>query len=129
MTRINVVPVEELHKTHLVAEYRELPRIFKLAKGYAEKHGTDTPKGAPAEYALGSGHVKFFYTRLGYCVERMQQLIAEMIKRGYNPKFTDVSFDIVPEWDMNYKPTEGALAINRARINDRLTAYFERKKA
>jgi len=129
MTRINVVPVEELHQTHLVAEYRELPRIFKLAKVYAEKHGTAVPKGAPAEYALGAGHVKFFYTRLGYCVERMQQLIAEMIKRGYNPKFTDVSFDIVPEWNVNYKPTEDALAINRARINDRLAAYFERKKA
>ena len=30
MTRINCVPVTELHDRHLVAEYRELPRCFAL---------------------------------------------------------------------------------------------------
>ncbi len=29
MTRINVVPVETPTQQHLVAEYRELPRVFK----------------------------------------------------------------------------------------------------
>lgn len=29
MTRINLVPVEELSNQHLVAEYRELPRCIK----------------------------------------------------------------------------------------------------
>lgn len=32
MTRINCVPVEELSGPHLVAEYRELPRVFALAE-------------------------------------------------------------------------------------------------
>lgn len=31
MTRINRIPVEELSRQHLVAEYRELPRVFALA--------------------------------------------------------------------------------------------------
>ena len=35
MTRINCVPVEELHQKHLVAEYRELPRVFRLAEAAA----------------------------------------------------------------------------------------------
>lgn len=31
MTRINCVPVRELGGKHLVAEYRELPRVYALA--------------------------------------------------------------------------------------------------
>lgn len=124
MTRINVVPVAELHYTHLVAEYRELPRVFKLAKVYANKYGAGIPKGAPSEYTLGIGHVKFFYTRLGYCAFRMQELINEMHRRGYTPKFTNVDFDIVPEWNNSYEPTSEALRINRLRIAERLVVYF-----
>lgn len=29
MTRINVIPVSELSDQHLIAEYRELPRVLK----------------------------------------------------------------------------------------------------
>lgn len=35
MTRINVVPVTELTDKHLLAEYRELPRIFGASKKMA----------------------------------------------------------------------------------------------
>jgi hypothetical protein len=31
MTRINVVPVQELTNKHLMAEYRELPRAMRRA--------------------------------------------------------------------------------------------------
>ena len=33
MTRINVIPVEELSDQHLMAEYRELPRAIKSHNG------------------------------------------------------------------------------------------------
>lgn len=56
MTRINCVPVEELTDKHLLAEYRELPRIFNLARAVED---------APTEYVLGTGHMKFFYDKLG----------------------------------------------------------------
>ena len=32
MTRINVVPVQELQREHLVAEYKEIVRVFALAR-------------------------------------------------------------------------------------------------
>lgn len=32
MTRINLIPPSELHYKHLVAEYRELPRVFGLVR-------------------------------------------------------------------------------------------------
>ena len=39
MTRINCIPVEELSTPHLIAEYRELPRVFALAHNAAAAAG------------------------------------------------------------------------------------------
>ena len=54
MTRINLVPPEELCDQHLLAEHRELTRIPNaVAKGKFHL------KGQPTEYKLGEGHVRF----------------------------------------------------------------------
>jgi hypothetical protein len=117
MTRINCVPVEELHQKHLVAEYRELPRVFRLAEAAAKRGGVT----APDTYTLGAGHVKFFYSRLSYCQQRFKQLIAEMIRRGYNPQHTECPAVSVPAgWLQSWSPTEADLLINRQRIADRM---------
>lgn len=120
MTRINCVPVQELHSKHLVAEYRELPRVFKLAADYAVKH-LSPPLDAPTVYTLGKGHVKFFYTRLGYCHLRFLQLVKEMELRGYSPQFRTVQKYRVPlGWNSRWNPTPEALALNRERIKQRM---------
>lgn len=120
MTRINCVPVEELHSKHLVAEYRELPRVFKLAEAYAVKHG-QPPADAPTVYTLGKGHVKFFYTHLGYCQLRFLQLVKEMELRGYSPQFRTVQEYLVPlSWRSEWTPTTEALSLNRERIKQRM---------
>ena len=49
MTRINVVPVEELSDAWLSAEYRELPWVLK---------GNFSIKDVPNSYKIGTGHVK-----------------------------------------------------------------------
>lgn len=116
MTRINCVPVEELHQKHLVAEYRELPRVFKLAEAAAKRGGVT----APDTYTLGAGHVKFFYSRLSYCQQRFKQLVAEMIRRGYSPQHTECPAVSVPAgWLQSWLPTEADLLINRQRIAER----------
>jgi deoxyribonuclease (pyrimidine dimer) len=120
MTRINCVPVEELHQKHLVAEYRELPRVYALAERH---HDTGQSwASVPAAYTLGTGHVKFFYTRLAYIRQRHRQLIAEMFRRGYMP-----SLIVVPSmrhlstpWHQYWTPTPEALRINRQRIKERM---------
>ena len=124
MTRINVVPVEELTTKHLVAEYRENPRVFALAhKAYINR--TKWYNKQPQNYTLGTGHVLFFYNRLKYISTRQKQLVDEMIKRGYNPQFTECLEqqwkDKFPQnyWN-DYVPTEQALEINRQRIKERL---------
>jgi deoxyribonuclease (pyrimidine dimer) len=120
MTRINCVPVAELHPKHLVAEYRELPRVYALAQAHHDRMGSWT--AVPSEYTLGAGHVKFFYTRMAYVRERHGQLIAEMFRRGYNPTLITVPGmrQLPKPYHQYWIPTPEALAINRSRINDRM---------
>lgn len=129
MTRINCVPVEELSGPHLVAEYRELPRVFALA----EKSTKRTKLLQPDTYTLGKGHVLFFYTRLGYLQKRHAALIAEMKNRGYNPSFTGIErkdFPLIPDHYWNdWTPTEEALTINRQRIQERERASLEKQNS
>ena len=117
MTRINCVPTAELSRQHLLAEYRELPRVFALAHN---AHGARRKIAAPEAYTLGAGHVKFFYQRLGYCRRRFHELRAEMVLRGYKPTYDDVPFALVPpDWQQDWTPDATALAINRQRIAER----------
>jgi deoxyribonuclease (pyrimidine dimer) len=117
MTRINCVPPEELCREHLVAEYRELPRVFALAaKAYPRREKFV----APARYTLGAGHVKFFYTRLGYCYERFLALRGEMLRRGYKPAYEKPpAVEVGRDWFQAWHPDSEALAINRRRILER----------
>lgn len=125
MTRINVIPVEELTDKHLIAEYRELPRVFKLARSPQPKEAYRWPR----EYTLGRGHVKFFYDKLRFCQQRQCQLVAEMKQRGFKPAFDPEDLWQYHEragghapshlWN-DYEPTPEALSINRKRIGERL---------
>jgi hypothetical protein len=120
MTRINVVSPQELSGPHLVAEYRELPRIFGLVRARIEKGHSPSECKIPTEYRLGAGHVTFFYDKLGFLAKRQRSLIKEMLDRKYSPSFTSVDIsDIPPEWKSDYTPTEEALLINRRRIKER----------
>lgn len=122
MTRINVVPVQELSRLHLVAEYREITRIpGNLQQSLNRKSKPFSINEIPKEYTLGTGHVKFFYCRMLFLQHRFEQLVEEMHKRGYNPQFTDSSI-FIPEdktFYNDYVPTEHALKINRERIAER----------
>lgn len=111
MTRINVVPPVELSGKHLVAEYRELPRVFKLARPLR-------PSEKPRRYVLGPGHVRFFYDKLAYLTRRHHALVREMRARGYTVNFPDPPQGN-PALYSDWKPDAEALAVNRARIKER----------
>ena len=121
MTRINVVPVQELHPKHLVAEYREIVRVFALVRKrvQAKKPLADHP----FEYTLGTGHVKFFFDKLTYISNRYKELTQEMINRGYNPNpipLETLHAGIPRLYFFDWEPTEEALRINRQRIKERM---------
>ena len=119
MTRINCIPVQELSGPHLVAEYRELPRVFALAEKAAKRGNLKQPP----YYTLGKGHLLFFYTRLGYLAQRHNELIHEMRQRGYKPTFTGIRREDFPSIPAQYwgawEPTPEALMLNRERIRER----------
>lgn len=127
MTRINVVPVSELHQKHLGAEYREIIRVFALVRNMQKKYKTISEfiraEKVPMQYVLGTGHVKFFYNKLGYILKRYHQLTNEMVRRGYSPNpVPDSSLvdEVDEKWFGEYTPTTIALEINCKRIQDRL---------
>jgi len=116
MTRINCIPVLELTDKHLIAEYRELPRVFRLAR---------KAPNAPKEYTMGKGHVLFFYDKLEYLLKRQRKIIEECKKRGFKIKYDNpVSLkDMIEKpaylWN-DWMPDKEAMGINRKRIKERL---------
>lgn len=109
MTRINVIPVEELADQHLMAEYRELPRVFNQK--------VDTTN-APTCYKLGKGHVKWAKLHIKYLHDRYYKIVKEMRYRGFRTAFTDISH-IDVNYGKNYIPTIYDILINRERISEK----------
>ena len=84
MTRINIIPPEELYDQHLIAEYREITMVpAALNRTLNSKVGLDLSK-IPLNFTLNKGHVYFFYDKGKYLDKRYKQIIEEMQKRGYN---------------------------------------------
>lgn len=132
MTRINVIPVNELNGPMLISEYREMPRIIKnLEKSLNRKSKPFSMDEIPSEYKLGSGHVKFFFDKMKFLEKRYSELIMEMISRGYKPTYTDPTIfaKCDKKWYNDYTPTKEALKINRERIKERLSEFRRNNKA
>lgn len=116
MTRINVVPVQELCDQHLLAEHRELTRIpNNILRGRFDL------KGQPQDYQLGTGHVKFFYNKLAFLKRRYDDLHAECLRRGFRVQYIwpELLMENVAQYSMlwqDYFPTPQALSLNRERI-------------
>jgi hypothetical protein len=117
MTRINLgIPPCELTTKHLIAEHREIVRIPNcVAKGRYNL------KDQPQQFTLGKGHVKFFYTRLGYLKKRYEEIYQECLRKGYNVSYYGGAWDNVPIGFMkDYTPTQSDIQIIKQRIEEKL---------
>ena len=118
------MPVKELVDEHLRGEYHELPRAFTHVLARVEKGHKFND--IPETYRMGKGHETFFFDKCGYLILRFNELIDEMLERGYEAKeefYGSVlkSCEAIPAHLCNtWEPTEEALAISRARIKERL---------
>lgn len=120
MTRINVVPVNELIDKHLRGEYHEITRVpGNLKKSLNRKSKPFSIDEIPPEYVLGTGHVKFFYNKMQFLHNRYLALVDEMNKRGYNAKGELAHIFKVEGFYNDYQPTDKALELNRIRIDER----------
>lgn len=125
MTRINLVPVEELTDQHLFAEFREIKMVPKsLKRSLASRSVDQVLARIPSDFTLNRGHVTFFYNKGAYLAERYEQIKAELEKRGVN--FNRASLfdpDKVfsnPVFNQQYSPTPEAYAIIRQRIAEKI---------
>lgn len=134
MTRINLVPPEELMDQHLIAEYREIRLLTEnLRRSFASKNGMDRSR-IPPQFTLMSGHILWFKDKGQYIENRYQQLIDEMRKRGFTPTFLSIDTSVWPEgWFNDWKPAKRDLDIVRARIKQKISLkphwyrYYGRK--
>lgn len=127
ITRINVVEPTELTRQHLLAEIRELPRIFTMVKNYRSQgvnyYNFKRIKKQPQEYTLGTGHMVFFSDKLQWLADRYELLCDEWRSRGYNINQVsrkDLLDGIDNKFVGGYTATQQALEINRQRIAERL---------
>lgn len=110
MTRINVIPANKLHDTHLLAETREIVRIPNQLLSARLK-----PEYVPT-YRLGPGHVKFFTTRLSWLLTRYNEIYNECIVRGFKPQwYWPDGLECIGD----YTPTQEAIHENTQRIIER----------
>lgn len=123
MTRINVVPVTELCNAHLMAEFREMPRlVHNLNQSLNRKGKPFSLTEIAPEYLLGAGHVKFFFNKFKFLHQRHQQITQELLKRGYQLTQTDseIFTQVDSEFYGDYEPTQEAIQLNRQRILERM---------
>lgn len=112
MTRINVIPVEELSDQHLIAEYHELPRVFKQKISVYD---------APVGYCLGKGHCKWAKKHGAFLQDRYIALQREMAYRGFMVRFGSDFTAWTNHWN-NYLPTNQDIDLNRQRIREKYEA-------
>lgn len=118
MTRINVIPVEELTDQHLMAEYRELPMIPAIARRSSVEGYKHTDK-----YTLNKGHVKFFYDKKQFLLDRWLNLIKELYDRGFAiaPESRQVAWPALDKFpQVEWHPDEHAIQVNKERIDERI---------
>jgi deoxyribonuclease (pyrimidine dimer) len=131
MTRINCISPKELHKKHLVAEYHEITRVFSLVRKLIDSGKDPFKCGAPEHYVLGTGHVRFFYTKLAWIQNRIADLALEMDERGIRARvelIKGISNGIPEECFGQWEPTEADMALNRERLNERLAQMADKPK-
>lgn len=122
MTRINcgIEPVK-LTDQHLIAELRELPRIFTAVIKKIDNN--IEIKNIPYKFKLGTGHVTFFYDKCGYLLIRHRLLRKEYYKR-YNKsyEFNESNLDRIPTKYMNnYIPSKEDQNLLIERISIRIS--------
>jgi len=121
MTRINVVPVNELCNQHQFAEWREMPRLVgNLQKSLSRKKPFSMDEISP-NYILGTGHVKFFYDKFQFLYNRHVELTKALIDKGYDIQpDSKILKSVDDEWFNDWKPSNVDLELNRQRIKDRM---------
>ena len=135
MTRINIIPVEELFDQHLIAEYREITMVpAALNRTLKSKVGLDESK-IKNKYTLNQGHVYFFYNKGKYLDQRYKKIIKEMHHRGFSPdskrKFPTAIFknnNLYKDWNPSIEDFKVIRERIESKIKEKPNWYRKTKK-
>lgn len=125
MTRINsAIDPKNLTDQHLIAELRELPRIFTAVNKRIEKGKSFDD--IPEKFTLGAGHTKFFYDKLYFLIIRFSELRVEYnLRYDKSWQFIKVGIDSVTKHPQylfyDYIPTSEERQLLIERISTRIT--------
>lgn len=124
MTRINadLDPIK-LTDQHLMAEYREMPMVISSLRRSLRTQSVDKVlKKIPKEFTLNSGHVLFFYDKLGFLQYRYEKLRKELKNRNFNiDDSRKLDFNGIPMRFINFwKSDERAEQIILERIRQKI---------
>jgi deoxyribonuclease (pyrimidine dimer) len=134
MTRINIIPVKKISNKQLMAEYHESIRVFS----YVLK-SKKIPEDIPSRYCLGKGHVKFFFNKIPYLLNRYKEINKELTSRGYrlnnetflkNLENGKLALTKYPEIQVNnWIPSLEEMMVNQARVDERLERILMKSKS
>ena len=116
MTRINAsIPPSSLCDVHLQTEHREIKRIPNMIS-----KGRYSLEGIPDQFCLGPGHVKFFYNKMLFLLNRYHSLRDECLRRGlkaddYSDAWKGVPDSLMLDWDKSEWPRANKLVEERLR--------------
>jgi len=122
MTRINLVEPHQLTDKHLMAEYRELPRIFTAVLKLQAHRKTPADVTIPDHYVLGTDHMKFFYNKIVWLRRRYVLLQKELTSRGFNLDenlFHKICIGVAHidnNWCNDYTPRPEDIYLNMVRL-------------
>lgn len=124
MTRINLIDVSIMTDQHLLAEYRELPRIVN---DWKKRYGDSKfYKAIPNKFCLGQGHVKFFRNKIKFLIQQYRLIVDELLKRNFSIKQTSIVDNEVAHLltiDINqitWKPSVEDITISQQRITEKI---------
>lgn len=118
MTRINLVEPRKLTDQHLLAEYRELPRVFWLVRKKIQENKEVIHWN---KFTMWTWHVIFFYNKLLFLEKRFKSLVLECEKRGFNIKYSNYDISDIPdEFKKDYIPNTTDIKISKERLNTKI---------
>lgn len=117
------IPPKQLSRQHLLAEHREIKRIPN-----AVRLGRANMNNIPAQFTLGTGHVKFFYNKLGYLFNRYSAIYWECLNRGYDVEYYGLAWDGVDythELWGNWEPTQADIELIKQRLKEKDHEWYK----
>lgn len=119
VTRINLVDPKVLSDQHLFAEWREMPRVAtELRKRLVKGPFVQTLDS----YRMGTGHMLFFYDKMGFLEKRYRKIVRELKRRNYSfTEYEDNPFSGFDEqYSKPYRPSIEEVNTSKKRLVEKL---------